>query len=210
MYFSAPTPYQGQLWAGRTVGLLGGSFNPAHDGHRHISLHAIKRLGLDAVWWMVSPQNPIKPVEGMAPLQDRLRSAAAVSDHPRIIATDIESQMGTRYTIDTLRQLTTRFAATNFIWLMGSDNLRQFHLWHEWEEIFHLTRVCVLDRPPRPQIVQSCAVIERFRHHLVDDAAAASLKSRPLPAWVMLHIPLSHESSTAIRAGNVDKTKKPR
>src|SRR5882757_8172127 len=110
----APAPHQSGLWSNRTVGPLGGSFNPAHEGHRHISLYALKLLGLDAVWWMVSPQNPLKPVHGMASLVERMADAVNASDHPDIYVTDIEQQMNTRYTADTLIALKNHFPQTNF------------------------------------------------------------------------------------------------
>src|SRR5205814_9002 len=119
-----------------TVGLLGGSFNPAHEGHRHISLYALKMLGLDAVWWMVSPQNPLKSKKDMAPLKTRMQSARDVSRHPKIFVTDIETHLGTQYTADTLSSLQEHFPRTKFVWLMGTDNLRQIHRWQEWQSIF--------------------------------------------------------------------------
>src|SRR5689334_12699484 len=114
---------------GRRIGLLGGSFNPAHQGHREISLHALPRRGLDQVWWLVSPQHPLKPVDGMAPFRDRLEGARAVARHPRLKVTDIEARLGTRHTAATLRQLTRRFPGHRFVWLMGADNLVEIDRW---------------------------------------------------------------------------------
>lgn len=202
---TAPSLYSSGLWAGRTVGLLGGSFNPAHDGHRHISLLALKHLGLDAVWWMVSPQNPLKSTRDMAPLHERMASARAVSNHPQIIATDIEQHLNTRYTADTLDKLRLYFPQTRFIWLMGTDNLRQIHLWRDWQDIFTRTAVCVLDRPPQGNSLKSCPALERFRHRLIPETSAKNLKNRALPAWTILHIPLNPLSSTAIRAAQKAK-----
>src|SRR5690349_15158433 len=125
----APTSRQPELWSNRTVGLLGGSFNPAHEGHRHISLYALKLLGLDAVWWMVSPLNPLKSSHGMASAEERMASALKASCHPDIYVTDIEMQMKTRFTVDTLTALKDRFPRTKFVWLMGTDNLLQVHRW---------------------------------------------------------------------------------
>lgn len=191
--------YDRNRWRGRRVGLLGGSFNPAHEGHRYVSLMAMQRLGLDAVWWLVSPQNPLKPTAGMAPQAERLASAARVASHPRIIATDIEKDLGTRYTRDTLRALKKRFPETSFVWLMGSDNLRQFHRWKNWAGIFAEVPVCVLSRPPLGDNLRSSPALERFRHRRLPEAAAATLPGAPLPAWVMLNIPRHHQSSTALR-----------
>jgi nicotinate-nucleotide adenylyltransferase len=189
----------GNLWAGLSVGLLGGSFNPAHEGHRHISLYALKMLGLDAVWWMVSPQNPMKPAAGMAPLEKRLASATAASRHPRIHVTDIERRMGTRYTVDTLTELKKMFPRTRFVWLMGTDNLLHFHRWHGWESIFGRVPVAVLDRPPRANNVRACPALERFRPFLLPQDQAQFLKTAAPPAWTILHTPLNAQSATAIR-----------
>ena len=126
----------GPVTPGLQIGLLGGSFNPAHEGHVHASDVALKQLGLDYVWWLVSPQNPLKPTSGMAPLHDRLADAAEVVGRcPRIRVLDLENTLGTRYTIDTLTVLRRRFPCVNFIWLMGSDSLASFHRWRRWPEI---------------------------------------------------------------------------
>lgn len=203
---SQPRPHNGDLWANRTVGLLGGSFNPAHAGHRHISLYALKMLGLDAVWWMVSPQNPLKSKKDMAPLAERMASARAASQHPKIHVTDIETGLGTQYTADTLRALKAHFPRTKFVWLMGTDNLRQFHRWQEWQEIFKTVPVCVLDRPPRHNAIRACKTAIRFRDDLIPEQQAATLTRQPLPAWTLLHIPLNNMSATAIRAERKKKT----
>lgn len=187
------------LWSGRSVGLLGGSFNPAHEGHRHISLQALKRLGLDAVWWLVSPQNPLKPAKGMAPCKTRLEQAAKTARHPKISVTDIERELGTAYTADTLKKLKQLHPSTRFIWLMGGDNLRQIHLWNDWQDIFALVPVCVVDRPPADSIVRASPALERFRPFLVDQSAAPTLKTRRLPAWTILHAPLNPLSASLIR-----------
>lgn len=195
-----PSPYAVNLWAGRTVGLLGGSFNPAHEGHRHISLYAAKHLGLDAVWWMVSPQNPLKSRKEMAPLKERVASAVKASRHPKIIVTDIEQRLHTRYTADTLRALQKRFPTTRFIWLMGGDNLRQIHRWKKGYKIFGMVPVAVLDRPPRGNAVRTCPALERFRSCLEPQERAQLLKTRKPPCWTILHIPLNALSATQIRA----------
>lgn len=202
--FANPTPYNGHLWAGRTVGLLGGSFNPAHDGHRHISLHALQRVGLDCIWWMVSPQNPLKSSFGMAPLPERVLHAKKIARHPKILVTDIEAQIHTQYTADTLRRLNELFPATRFVWLMGTDNLRQIHRWQEWETIFNSVPVCVLDRPPRGNALKSCPAGEKFRSSLLPQEKAGLLREQDPPAWTILHIPLNDISATAIRAAGND------
>ncbi len=122
----------GPIAPGLRIGLLGGSFNPAHEGHLHVSEVALKRLGLDYVWWLVAPHNPLKPTIGMAPLDARVSMAAQTAAHPRILVMDIEAALGTRYTIDTLGALERRFPQLRFVWLMGSDNLDQFRHWRRW------------------------------------------------------------------------------
>jgi nicotinate-nucleotide adenylyltransferase len=195
-----PSPYTSTLWSSQTVGLLGGSFNPAHEGHRYISVTAMKRLGLDAVWWLVSPQNPLKSSKGMAPQEERIATAQAVADHPNIFVTGIERELGTRYTLDTINALQTRFPRTRFVWLMGADNLLTFHKWHKWQEIFKTLPVCVLDRPPRHSSIKAAPAFERFRPYLVPQENATSILRTPLPAWTILHIPLNDASATEIRA----------
>ncbi len=134
--------------AGRRIGLLGGSFNPAHGGHLHISRLALSRLDLDEVWWLVSPQNPLKPAAGMAPFAERLAQAAdiAAADR-RIKVSDIEARLGTRYTADTLKALTRRFPRARFVWLMGGDNLAQLPYWKRWQDIVGTVPIAVFDRP---------------------------------------------------------------
>ncbi|MBS1239339.1 MAG: nicotinic acid mononucleotide adenylyltransferase [Proteobacteria bacterium] len=132
---------------GKLVGLLGGSFNPAHGGHRRISLFAKRALGLDEVWWLVSPANPLKPIAGMAPLTARVKAAQATVRGAPIKVSAIEQAIGTRYTIDTLRALKRRFPSRRFVWLMGADNLAQFHLWKDWREIAREMPIAVIARP---------------------------------------------------------------
>ena len=138
----------GPVAPGLKIGLLGGSFNPAHEGHLHISDLAIKKLGLDYVWWLVSPQNPLKPTMGMAPLADRLAYAAAkFENHNRIFVLDVERMLGTRYTIDTVTKLQRRFPELQFVWLMGTDNLDSFRRWKRWPEIAKRVPIAVMMRP---------------------------------------------------------------
>lgn len=196
---NTPNPHHAAAWTGRSVGLLGGSFNPAHDGHLHISLQALKLLGVDAVWWMVSPQNPLKSTTDMAPLAVRMKSAEEAATHPDILVTDIESQMGTQYTFDTLRKLQEHFPRTRFVWLMGTDNLLQFHQWREWERIFGLMPIAVFDRPPLQNNIRHCLAADKFHAHLRPPEEAHILKDQKAPAWSILHIPLNDQSSTKIR-----------
>jgi nicotinate-nucleotide adenylyltransferase len=184
------------------IGLLGGSFNPAHAGHLHISRLALQRLGLHYVWWLVSPQNPLKPEHGMAPLAERLRGAVLTARrHPRIRVSAIEARLGTRYTVDTLAALRRHFPATRFVWLMGADNLAQMPRWHRWSRIFHLAAIAVFARGSYVMNALAGPAAKRFRHFRVSPRAAHRLASKPRPAWAFLPTPLSPVSATAIRAG---------
>jgi len=129
--------------AGRRVGLLGGSFDPAHEGHLRISEQALKRFDLHQIWWLVSPANPLKP-QGPAPLDKRLAHAKRLSDHPRIVITDLESRLDTRFTCDSLRGLRAIYPTTRFTWLMGADNLAQIHKWRDWQDIFQIMPLGIL------------------------------------------------------------------
>lgn len=183
------------------VGLLGGSFNPAHDGHRHVAETALRLLGLDEVWLLVSPQNPLKPVAGMAPLAARLASAQAVAGrHPRIRATAIETALGTCYTIDTIASLRRRFANISFVWLMGADNLVQVARWVRWNRIFQAVPVAILARSPYSQKALAARAARRLARFRLADRAAQGLSHRQPPAWVYLHTRLHPASATAIRA----------
>ena len=187
-----------------TIGLLGGSFNPAHGGHRRISLFAREALGLDEVWWLVSPGNPLKPRAGMAPLAARLASAQRLSRRAPIRATVIERELGTRYTLDTLRALRRRYPGLRFIWLMGSDNLAQFHQWKRWREIARVMPIAVIARPgydARAAASPAAAWLGRYRR------SAASVKHRAgwsAPALIHLRFDPDPRSATALRRTDPD------
>lgn len=183
-----------------TVGLLGGSFNPAHEGHAHIARLAVERLGLDEVWWLVSPGNPLKPVAGMAPLAERFASAAARAGAGRMRVTDIERALGTRYTAETLARLRARYPRTSFVWLMGADNLAQIPAWKDWSLIFHTVPVAVFARPHYLERALSGAASARFRDGRLPERAARSLARHRPPAWVFIHSRLVAASASAIRA----------
>ncbi len=188
------------------IGLLGGSFNPAHGGHRRVSLFAQGALGLDEVWWLVSPGNPLKPEKGMAPLLARVKSAAAQARRAPIKVTAIEQQFGTRYTIDTMRALRRRYPKMEFVWLMGSDNLAQFHRWKDWRGIAKMMPIAVIARPGyNDHAVASPAMawLGRFR------MSAARFKQRgewSAPALVILRFDPDSRSATAIRRADPDWT----
>jgi nicotinate-nucleotide adenylyltransferase len=180
------------------IGLLGGSFNPAHEGHLYISVEAIKRLRLDQLWWLVSPQNPLKPSGETAPLAERLNHAREVARHPRIRVLALESRLGTRYTIDTLRRL-GRWRDYRFVWVMGADNLAQLPLWRRWEAIMHACPVAVMERHPYSYAVMAGKAAERFRSGFVEGRRSAALAELPPPAWTFLRLRPHPASSTAIR-----------
>ena len=182
------------------VGLLGGSFNPAHAGHRHISVLALRLLRLDQVWWLVSPQNPLKPAAGMAPQSRRIAGAARVARHPRIRVTGLETDLGTRYTADTLAALRRRFPNVRFVWLMGADNLAQMPRWDRWQAIFAATAIAVFDRRPYAFRALAGRAARRFAHRRIAERQAGVLAEVQPPAWIFLHTRLHSASSTAIRA----------
>ena len=193
----------------RRIGLLGGSFNPAHDGHRHISLLALRRLGLDEVWWLVSPQNPLKPAKGMATLAQRMASARAVARHPRIRVSDIEQRLNTRFTVDTVRALKRRYPGVGFVWLIGADNLLQMPAWKSWQTLFRLVPVAVFARPTYSLKALAGQAAGRFTPDRLPERQARCLAQRQPPAWVFLRIRLHSASATAIRTEARNKKKKP-
>lgn len=191
------------------TGLLGGSFNPAHRGHRAISLHAADALGLDEVWWLVSPGNPLKARTGMAPFEARFRSALAASGHAPIRVSAIERELGTRYTLDTIRMLQRRFPSRRFIWLMGADNLLQFHLWKEWRKIAMRVPIAVVGRPGYDGPAHAARAMSWLRRFVRPAGQARHwTKWRP-PALVLLHSPPDPTSATALRAADPNWHRKP-
>ena len=184
---------------GLRVGLLGGSFNPPHETHRALSLFALKRLQLDRIWWLVSPGNPLKDTRALPPLEERLAAARAIADHPAIHITGIEAAIKTRYTVDTIAALRRRFPNVHFVWLMGADNLSQFHRWRDWQTIARQLPIAVVDRPSdslRALASPAALALSRFRHN---EGEAAQLAGAETPAWVFLHGLKSPLSSTQLR-----------
>lgn len=190
-----------QAYCGMRIGLLGGSFNPAHAGHRHISLMAMKRLRLDRVWWLVSPQNPLKPRAGMASLSDRLASARAAARHPRILVSDLEARAGASFTCDTLALLRKRWPGVRFVWLTGADNLAQMPLWRRWQWIMGNVPVAVLDRPGYGLKSLQGKIARRYAHARLGGASLTRLAAVRPPAWGFMTCRMHPASSTAIRAG---------
>ena len=185
--------------SGQVIGLLGGSFDPAHAGHVHITTTALKRFRLDRVWWMVSPGNPLKE-HGPAPLADRMQAARAVMDHPKVTVTDIEAQLGTRYTADTLAALKGRNPGVQFVWLMGADNLVQFHKWQDWRWIMDNVPVGVVARPGDRIAARMSKTARVYADARIPGRAAHTLGRFRAPAWSFINLPMSSQSSSAIRA----------
>jgi len=184
----------------RRIGLLGGSFNPAHSGHRAISLAAIRALGLDEVWWLVSPGNPLKDkVRDMAPLAIRLASARAMARHAPIRATDIESRLGTRYTVDTVKALTRRYPNKSFIWLMGADNLAQFDQWKDWRGIARAMPIAVVARPGYDGAAHAAPAMGWLRRFIRPARQSKNWTMWRLPALVLLRFPPDPTSATRLR-----------
>ncbi|HEY0300145.1 MAG TPA: nicotinate-nucleotide adenylyltransferase [Rhizomicrobium sp.] len=186
----------GPIAPGLRIGLLGGSFNPAHEGHLHVSAVALKRLGLDYVWWLVTPQNPLKSTAGMEPLQRRVLDARRVARHPRIVVMDIEHDFRTHYSYDTLRALQKRFPQVKFIWLMGSDNLAIFRRWHRWADLARRVPIAVIQRPGTVLSALSAKPIQRFGQIRLE----RGLCGRRTPAIAIIDGKRNAQSATAIRA----------
>jgi nicotinate-nucleotide adenylyltransferase len=182
------------------IGLLGGSFNPAHEGHLHVARQAMVHAGLDQLWLMVSPGNPLKPQAGMAPFAARLAAAGKIADGRRIIATDIETRLGTRYTADTMRQLKRRFPRAKFVWLMGADNLRQLPQWGRWIAIMHAMPMLVVPRPGHTRPALAGQAASRFGKHRLPARAGLKLAAQTAPAWILLPVKENSVSATALRA----------
>ncbi|MHC0054813.1 nicotinate-nucleotide adenylyltransferase [Actibacterium sp. D379-3] len=184
---------------GQVVGLLGGSFDPPHAGHAHITREALKRFGLDRVWWLVSPGNPLK-AEGPAPLDKRLAAARALMNHPRVSVTDIEARIGTRYTAETLEGLQRLYPGVRFMWLMGADNLASFHRWDRWDWIMENVPIGVIARPGMRLSARMSKAAERYAFYRIPARAAVTLGRHRAPAWCFVNIPMIDISSTEIRA----------
>ncbi len=184
---------------GQSVGVLGGSFDPPHAGHVHITRTALKRFGLDRVWWLVSPGNPLK-ARPPAPLDKRIAAARALMQHPRVEVSDIEAHLGTRYTAETLAALQAVYPAVRFVWLMGADNLAEFHRWEDWREILHRVPVGVLARPGSGIAARTSRAARIFHSAQIPGRASTLLARADAQAWCYVNLPLRDISSTAIRA----------
>jgi len=185
---------------GLRIGLFGGTFDPPHAAHRAACLLALARIGLDRVWWLVTPGNPLKDTRGLSPLPERIAAAKKLADNPRIVVTGVEAQMRSRYTYDTVRTLLTRCPGVHFVWIMGADNLRSFHRWQKWRGIANLVPIAVVDRVGPSLHATAGTTAQALARFRIRETAAKSLPFRKPPAWVYLHGLKSPLSSTALRA----------
>jgi len=184
---------------GMRIGLFGGSFNPPHDGHRLVSRQAMKRLGLDAVWWLVSPGNPLKDHSELAPLRERIDAARQLVDHPAVHITGFEAEHGFRYTFDTLEFLTNSLSDRKFVWIMGADNLIGFHKWERWRDIAQMMPIAIYVRPGNARQAPFSRAAITLGRYRVDESDAPKLANMAAPAWTYMHGIMSDLSSTKIR-----------
>jgi nicotinate-nucleotide adenylyltransferase len=184
---------------GMRIGLYGGSFNPPHAGHRHVSLMALRRLGLDRVWWIVTPGNPLKDPGELATTAMRVAEAKRMADHPRIDVTSFEEEIGARYTVDTLAYLKRRYPGVRFVWIMGADNLAGFHRWRGWRRIARMMPIAVIDRPGWTLKAAHSRSGVALSPKRINESDALALPDAKPQAWVFLHGPRSHLSSTKLR-----------
>jgi len=185
---------------GMRIGLFGGTFDPPHEAHLGASLLALKRLKLDRVWWLVTPGNPLKNTSGLAPLQQRIDAARALTHHPRIDVTGLEAVINTRYTYDTIAWLIARCPGVRFVWIMGADNLRHFHRWQRWRGIANLVPMVVIDRLGPSLYAAASPASLALAHARLPEHDAATLPGRKPPAWAFIHGLKSPLSSTELRA----------
>jgi len=184
---------------GMRIGLLGGSFNPPHAAHRAISQFALKRLRLDRVWWLLSPGNPLKDTAALRDLAARADAAKAVADDPRIDVSCLEAVIGTRYTVDTITHLRRRVSGVRFVWIMGADNLAQFHRWKDWRRIASELPIAVIDRPPQSFRALAAPAAQALARYRMPENQAARLTDQQAPAWVFLTGMKLTMSSTGLR-----------
>jgi nicotinate-nucleotide adenylyltransferase len=190
---------------GMRIGLFGGTFDPPHAAHRAACLLAMRRLGLDRVWWLVTPGNPLKDTQGLAPLQKRVAAARALAHHPHIDVTDFEAQLGIHYTFETVSYLVRSCRGVHFVWIMGADNLRSFHRWQRWRDIAALVPIAIVDRLGPSLYAAASAAGQAFARVRLPEKAAKALPGRKPPAWVYLHGLKSPLSSTALRAARASQ-----
>ena len=184
---------------GMRIGLLGGSFNPPHEAHRAVSLFAIKRLKLDRVWWLVTPGNPLKSNGALNDLDTRMEAARKMADDPRIDISCLEAVIGISYTVDTISYLRRRASGLRFVWIMGADNLAQFHRWQNWRRIASEVPIAVIDRPPQSFRALAAPAAQALARYRLPENQAGRLADLPPPAWVFLTGMKLSLSSTGLR-----------
>ncbi len=187
------------LARGLKIGLLGGSFNPAHEGHMHITLTALKRLGLDQIWWLVSPQNPLKTKRDMAPFQERLKTAQNFVTHPDVRVLGLEQRFQSNYSLNTVESLRQHCPQTRFIWIMAADNFIELENWHHWQKLMNLVPMAIMDRPGYALQALSSKAAQRFSFARRNERQARTLVHMPAPAWIFLTGPRHSASATEIR-----------
>jgi nicotinate-nucleotide adenylyltransferase len=192
-----------------TIGLFGGSFNPPHDGHRLVAEIGLKRLGLDQLWWMVTPGNPLKSTLELLPLAKRIELSEAIAPGPRVKVTAFEAAYKVRFTADTVTLVKAHHRNVNFIWVMGADNLKSFHHWQRWRHIAEMLPIAIIDRPGSTLSYVSSKMALTYDYARIDEDDAVSLAHLKAPAWTLIHGPRSTLSSSAIRLGHNLSFKKP-
>lgn len=197
-YLSMPHVEQGMV-----VGLFGGSFNPPHEGHRLVAEIALKQLGLDQLWWMVTPGNPLKSRSVLRPLIERIRMSEAMTHNRRIKVTAFEERLQNGYTAQTIEHVLTRNIGVRFVWIMGADSLKTFHRWQKWREIAASVPIAVIDRPGATLSFLSSPAARALSHSRIDESDAGALAFKSPPRWTFIHGPRSSLSSTAIRQGTL-------
>ena len=185
-----------------TIGLFGGSFNPPHEGHRLVAETALKRLNLDQLWWMVTPGNPLKSTSELLPLGKRIKLSEEMGLGPRVKVTAFEAAYKVRFSADTVALIKARHRDVNFIWVMGADNLKGFHLWQRWRQIAEMLPIAIIDRPGSTLSYVSSKMALTYDYARVDEDDAVSLAKRKAPSWTLIHGPRSTLSSSAIRGVN--------
>ncbi len=190
--------------SGMRIGLFGGSFNPPHQGHLLVARIALQRLKLDRIWWLITPGNPLKTLAGLPPLAQRMAAARHLAQDPRIIVTGFEQDIGARYTYDTLKYLKLRGKGVKFVWIMGADNLAQFHRWQHWRDIAAMMPIAVIDRPGATLQSASSRAAQALSSYRLDESDAAILPDMTAPAFVFIHGRRSPISSSALRKARED------
>ncbi len=185
------------------IGILGGSFNPAHEGHLSISKIALQRLNLDKVWWIISPRNPLKKYDILYDFEDRVSSAEKIIDTNHISISKLEKNAQIKYTIGTLEYLKTRYIGTKFVWIMGADNIREFHKWREWNKLTLSVPIAIIDRPSSSLDVTSSLFANKYRKYRVDEADSKNLADKKKLAWVFLRNKLNDQSSSQLRNSRI-------